>query len=168
MYFRRLLFRWRRWLVGRQRRKTLPKGMSPDILLDHCTLLTPDFYGNYTPALGLKIVLDTSCRHIGDLIKRLDNATLTIRDLGFVVATDNQFPPQRRIRLDDYLVNDGDRPINIEEAILSLRNHIERYHEALEAVTDKPRLTYYHRQYNRLNEEVLKFIDALLKVNAHV
>lgn len=166
MFFRRLRYKWRRWRLMRRQEKR-GKGVSHHVLRDHSTLLDRQLLTHYQPSLGMTITIHGACQHFSEAMGRLTDATRTIRDGAFVHPSRNQFNKVRRKRLDDYLVDESDRPLTMEETLSILIPTINDYHEAMEAVNDENRSMYYHRQYSRLNQEALEITSALIKVMDH-
>lgn len=167
MSFRKLLFRWRRWRATRRHRPGTEMGVTHVVLRDFTSLLDTTLLSHYRPSIGMTITIDGGCHHFGELTYRFSEAIATIREGNFVKPAQNKFDKARRQRLDDYLVDETDRPLTIEETLSILTKNAQDYYEAMENIKDENRATYYRRQYSRLNQEVLELTNALIKVMDH-
>lgn len=153
--FKRLFFNWRyRYQLRRCQKETDPTALT--LLLQW---LVDELWEHYTPTDGLRVTLTSRYHRISALLEHMEEALVVVEEKGYIKKPFKGLA-ERRLRLDDYLTDEEERPIPLGVAI----GEIKRLYPQLVGkivVQGDDQKRYYLRQYQSISTEVLSLLSSL-------
>ncbi len=167
VFFKRLLFRWRVWIIQRTVEPTNKLVENMEYSRRLLSIISDELLSQHTPRKSLGIIISTHCHHYGEMIMLLkasercikENKTLTLGD-GYDKRT------LVDINLDNFLVNVDNEPYdvtNVKNTLLKILNAMtSEINDKREA--DGSLISYHTRKLTYVLKDVRVITEVLIKI----
>lgn len=162
MFITRYLVRLQRWWFYRNNRTDFyysPTLQECLVLLD---IAASTLLERCTPRVLMQKPVLVVYPDLSTLSKTLNRAMIAVQEH---TVFEHQSPPiRRRVMLDDYMVDDQDRPITAVQTKTILRSALVALDQTVNQTEDPIMLEYYQRVFTIILVDVINITEALLDV----
>lgn len=165
MFFKRLWFHWRYWLLKRSIPSTNKLADISRYYAKVLSLIDDELMGHYTPRLGLKTKINIHHANAGSFIRSLttvERCTRTRANVppGFIESQKEI----SRTSLDDFLVNEEQGLIKLKKFKVLLENMLRSIAEQSTQEEYLPMSDYYDRKLGEFLDDVKVIADTIINI----